>query len=244
VTIQIDSRSRIEGVSALALRNLLRRLGGDRSFTPKWFEAKGYGRKQSSNIVHGLIAMGYIKEAPDRAGTMWYQLTDLGHRFVAGSAAQRIHRSTAEKALAELMQRVAEVNASPDFIKRVGEVVVYGSYLSSKERLGDLDIAISTHWKSLTGSSAEFHNTLQEHFRKSGRQSQGLLDYYWPELQIRLYLKNRKRSISLHEMDDLIYMPKDASFQYRVLLGDAEAIRLRLEEAESKRAAAVRESLS
>ena len=75
------------------------------------------------------------------------------------------------------------------------------------------------------------HNKVAEHYRKSGRQSDSFFaEMAWPETQVRLFLKNRKRTISLHDMSDFIGMPKDARFAYRVLLGDAESIAQRLRE--------------
>lgn len=76
---------------------------------------------------------------------------------------------------------------------------------------------------------------LDQHFRKSGRTSKGITDLFWPRDQVRLYLRNRKRTVSLHEMHDFIDMPKDENFSYEVLLGDADFIAQRHKLAEEQR---------
>ena len=40
------------------------------------------------------------------------------------------------------MCRVREVNATPPFLYRVTEVVVFGSYLSIESKMGDVDLGI------------------------------------------------------------------------------------------------------
>lgn len=51
------------------------------------------------------------------------------------------------------------------------------------------------------------------------------MDLYWPWEQVRLYLKNRKRTISLHEMAEVEMMIKESGdFRFEVMLGDRETI--------------------
>lgn len=124
---------------------------------------------------------------------------------------------------------------SDEVLKKVAELVVYGSFLRDEHRLGDVDIAYKLDWKQKPSHDEEWHRKLAEHWRKSARQfNEPFADLFWPETQVRLFLKNRKRTISLHDMDEFIWMPKDDKFSYRVLLGDAAAIEQRLREAALK----------
>ena len=54
----------------------------------------------------------------------------------------RIHRATADRLIKELLARVNLVNDSVDYLHRVSEVWVFGSYLSKRTRLGDVDLWI------------------------------------------------------------------------------------------------------
>ena len=51
-------------------------------------------------------------------------------------------RERATELLNLLKQRAVEVNRDPQYIWAVCRLVVFGSYLSNKERLGDLDVAV------------------------------------------------------------------------------------------------------
>ena len=57
--------------------------------------------------------------------------------------------------------------------------------------------------------------------------------WQWPELEVKLFLKNRKRTISLHSFYDFQTMPKADNFSYEVLLGDPEQIKIALVEGET-----------
>ena len=59
------------------------------------------------------------------------------------SAAKPITRSTAERKLKEFLERVIEVKKSKYYLYKVSKVVVFGSYLSEKEKINDIDISIS-----------------------------------------------------------------------------------------------------
>ena len=47
--------------------------------------------------------------------------------FSAASAAKPVTRATAERTLAQFLERVAEVNRNPYYLARVARVVLFGS---------------------------------------------------------------------------------------------------------------------
>jgi len=53
-----------------------------------------------------------------------------------------VTRKTADRALHEFLDRVRTLNANKDALYQVPEVVIFGSYLTDAERLGDVDLAI------------------------------------------------------------------------------------------------------
>lgn len=237
MTFQINSGERIAGIPIITVRDLLRNYteGG---FRKEWLHSEELNEADLDRMLGDLIEREYVSliaedpTRPIRDYEPTYRFTDLGHSFVRGSAARRVHRSTVEKLLLEIMQRVQYMNTSDDFLMKVTELVVYGSYLRGEERLGDLDLAYSVDYKHRPASHVEFVKMLDRHFRKSGRTSKGIADLFWPGVQVRLYLRNRKRTVSLHEMHDFMDMPKDEKFSYKVLLGDADSIAQRLKGAE------------
>ena len=62
-----------------------------------------------------------------------------GNALANASAARSISRAEASRQLAEFLERVARVNADDSWLHCVGKVVVFGSYLSNQEQIGDLD---------------------------------------------------------------------------------------------------------
>jgi hypothetical protein len=50
-----------------------------------------------------------------------------------------------------------------------------------------------------------------------------------------VFLKQRKRTLSLHSLYDFITMEKHENFSYEVLFGDKDAIAQKLEEAANRR---------
>ena len=242
MTFQINSNERIAGMPILTIRKLL---SGYREygFRKEWLQSEALNECDVERLVTELDQRGYVSLVaedpahPLRSYEGTYRLTDLGESFITGSAAARVHRSTAEKLLPEIMQRVEHVNTSDDCIMKVTELVVYGSYLRGEERLGDLDLAYSLDWK-VSPTDPRHRHISHEHFLRSGRVSKGIEDLFWPREQVRLFLKNRKRTVSLHEMHDFIDMPKGENFSYKVLLGDADSIAQRLKQAEEQRGSA------
>jgi predicted nucleotidyltransferase len=240
--MQIDGAQTIDGVPILKVRDWMKGNGtSSRSFLAACFHRWEPTRRKSvecvnrkaSALLKALLELGYIS-AKEKLGTdevQYYKLTGLGKEFVRASGARRLKRETVTQALDDFKIRLAEVNASPRFLVRVTRAVLYGSYLRGEETVGDLDLAADYESK-ITGEDPIA--VLQEYFDKSGRTARTFYDYMiWPELEVKLFLKNRKRTISLHSFHDLLEMPKAANFSYEVLLGDPEQIEADLISAET-----------
>lgn len=242
MTLQISGKQEIGGVPILRVRDWLSR---DSMRTRsclvacfhRWkltrYEPEEQIAHRVDTLMDALFKLGYIekevKRYPDES--QFYKLTTLGEKFARASGAKRLKRETAAQALESFMSRVAEVNADPRFLVRVTRVVVYGSYIRGEETVGDLDIAVDYESK-LTGE--ERKEAFKKHFKASGRIGRGVLDVWqWPELEVKLFLKNRKRTISLHSFYDFQTMPKAEDFSYDVLLGDPEKIKADLLEGET-----------
>ncbi|KAA6462037.1 hypothetical protein DYQ86_10450 [Acidobacteria bacterium AB60] len=239
MTMRIAPGQMIGGVSAIKARDLLAQCRG--AFRADWLEDKGYDLEQREVIIRELLALGYIEPSSEEhrepSPHPWYSVTDLGRSFSNALAARPITRAHAERTVAALKERIEQANRNPDFLFRVTEVVLYGSYLRGSESLGDIDIACRLEGKINGADGATLRDIYREHYHKSGRRWTGICcEFYWPREEVLLFLKNRQRSISLHEMDDFLTMEKDENFSYEVLLGDAAKIESELKEQAQKRA--------
>ncbi len=99
---------------------------------------------QASTFLRQLRSLGLIESAEflpvgvEEA----FEITTSGLAFANASAAAPIHRKTAELVLRQFLERLHAVNDNPDYVYRVESAVLFGSMLSTTERLGDVDMAI------------------------------------------------------------------------------------------------------
>ncbi len=121
----------------------------------------------------------------------------------------RIRRSTADRLLDGVKERIIQANANDSFCYRIKRAVVFGSYVNDpdKDTLGDLDIGIEFEAK-YPPNSEEFRNKEME-----CRSSSWFAAMAWPKEEVVRYLRNRSGYISIHDM----VWDRDAVFSKDVL---------------------------
>lgn len=254
MTLQIKG-VQIAGFPAITIRNMLR---GVVNLLDKPFVAARckVSTQKAKEIIETLVAEGYLefaerskrltapytpgKEKPRYRHVDCYKLTDKGEKLARGSAVSKMPRTKAEQIIDSLLRRVAEVNATADYLFRVPTVIVYGSYVRGEPLLSDVDIALELEgkWDASNTSQEEFlaiTGKRVEAARTRGRSFSSFIEELdWPRREVLLHLKARTRGLSLHEIYDFLGMAKDANFAYKVLVGDANRIAERLAERERK----------
>jgi DNA-binding MarR family transcriptional regulator len=141
VTMQIGKAGQIAGVSLTLVRDFFRYIVGWHRYyfeLSQLQERLGLSTTSAVALVEELIARGYLAQGQNQD----YALTDKGEELVRASASGKIKRRTAEQALDGLLKRAAEYNADPSEILTVDAIAVFGSFLSDKAQLGDLDLAV------------------------------------------------------------------------------------------------------
>jgi predicted nucleotidyltransferase len=117
-----------------------------------------------------------------------------------------------------LRERIAEINNSQEYMVRVIEAVVFGSYLKGDSRIGDI---ASRSQEKTERARDDWDRAALKDFRACGRTEKTILDApYWPEYKVRLKLNNRQRAISLHDMDEFLALQRKAATPFEVLIGD------------------------
>ena len=225
MTLHLDSKEKIASVPVLKVRDTLFRWCG--CFRADWLTDKGL----PARLCDELLTRGYIKKkiAPrcsDHSGFDWFDLTDMGRQFVRASAAPRIKLSSAAKTVEALGRRIEEINTSDEYMVRVTEAVIFGSYIRGGDRIGDIDFAFRTERKSEKfGTNSDWDRATEKDFRACGRIAKSFLDELsWPDMKVRLRLKNRQRTISLHVMDEFLALQRKSATPFTVLMGDGEQI--------------------
>jgi len=220
--MRIDPKGTIRGYPTLLVRRTLRGLRGEVVWGREALEqvAKlkpGTGRA----LAKALEAEGLI-EASSPYG--WI-VTPAGHTLSVASAAKPVLRETAERALAQFLERVARVNGDPYFLARVTRAALYGSMLRPEvNRLSDVDLAVQLVAKETNADRLREANAERlEELAILGRGFGSFLrDQFCWFLETFQFLKGRSRVISLADYN--VEKRLVLAGPYRMLVGEEEEL--------------------
>jgi len=98
-------------------------------------------------VTNRLRSEGYLPGDDKIPGC--FSLTSKG--LALSSATRRaISRATAAKHLAELLRRIPYIGGDPLHAFTVNAVIVFGGFVSDKQKLGDVDVAVHLETKQST----------------------------------------------------------------------------------------------
>lgn len=163
----------------------------------------GLGRKAAREQLRAFEAGGYVErsERSSTAGDDWWITTTRGNALAQASFGKPISRATAARHLTGVVERARGYNADPAHLLTVAEITVFGSYLDpTVDRLGDLDLAVSTVRRETNGD--RYVDRVLAYARASGRHF-GMFheQLFWPLRELRMILKNRSPAISITDED-------------------------------------------
>lgn len=119
-----------------------------------------------------------------------------------------ITRTTAEKLLAELPKRAEAINADPQYLFGISRIEVFGSYLTEKAKLGDIDIAVQFSPKNR--NPQEHWQLCQEQGAKEGPADSSFLgQLVWAQNKVLRALRAKHYAFSLHSYDELEFLKKE-----------------------------------
>ena len=176
---------------------------------------------EAEEFLSGMVKLGLLEPSENlsRKDRPAYEVSATGLALANASAARLITRRTANRVLREFMDRVQVINAGDEYPYKVESVVLFGSLLSDKERLGDVDLAVEL--LPATINNQEFVKRCNYRYFLAVAD---LRHFYsesdwmaWPIIEILRFLKSRSRSLALHNLDDLMRMHE---VSYHILHGD------------------------
>jgi DNA-binding MarR family transcriptional regulator len=204
--MRINPAEKIAGQSPLLIRKLLYR-----AIQSKWSvafaaEVMGVGARTAKKAVEELEALGYIEKTTSESNSrrvMWKN-TALGDHFAMSPASKPVTRATAERKIAEFLERVRAVRDNPYYLYRVERVTLFGSILSDKSSLGDVDIAVRlVHKEPDRQKASELDKQRRREASANGRRFNNDVDYlFWPKYEVFLFLKSRSTSLRLCPEDE------------------------------------------
>ena len=220
--MRIDPNGTIGGSPALAVRKTLRYLRGWDQWKVSDLEAvAALAPGTGEALVKALRTEGLIEASRGGAWTV----TQAGRTFSAATAAKAVTRLTAEKALAQFLERVTQVNEDPYFLAKATRVVLFGSMLKPDvERLSDVDLAVELVSKEVDLDRARLKNRQRaEELADQGRRFRNFLEsegcWYFEAFR---YLKGGSRVISL--ADYRVEKTFVLTAPHRFLIGKPEKI--------------------
>ena len=172
-------------------------------------------------LAKALEAEGLIQ--PSR-GAGW-TVSQAGDTLAVATAAMPVSRQTAERALTQFMERVAQVNDDPYFLARVTRVALFGSMLRPEvKRLSDVDLAVQLVAKETDFDRLREANAARvEHLAMMGRRSSSFVEeqFCW-FLETFRFLKGRSRVISLADYN--VEKRLVLAVPHRMLLGEPDEL--------------------
>ena len=225
--MQIDPKGTIAGWPALLVRRILRQLRTNLRWGLAELDSTasvqaGEGRA----LIKALLAEGLIEAAGRNAWTV----TQAGRTLSSATAAKRITRATAQKALQQFLFRVEKVNNDPYFLGKVTKVVLFGSMLKPDvERLSDVDLAVELAPKEGDFDCARARNYVRvKELAAQGRRFRNFLDqegcWYW---EVFGFLKAQSRVIAM--ADYSLEKTFVLTVPHRFLMGQPEQIAVQSE---------------
>jgi hypothetical protein len=231
--MQIHASDEVEGVSLLKIRALFRQAGLDgilsTSFVCRQLQLT---KSKTDRLIAALQEMGLLAPIRNRQGAgaaeEECELTKDGIRLRAATAAKPLRRETADRLLSELLERIATLNRDERFLARVQKAVAFGSYIGDADRIGDLDVAVELVRREPNSEKhTEVNNRrVAEEFAKGRHFANILEQVFWWQREATLFLRNRKRGLSLHEYGAIREIvdasPHKTVFQHRKPVRGAE----------------------
>lgn len=197
--MQINANDSLAGVPILTIRAVLKRaLNRTINDLPFFAHYLDVSEKKARQVVTELVEQGYLQVQQKRP-KLW-SVTLKGGGLANATAAKPIRRATADRVLSAFMERVHEVNRNDYYLFKVTRVVLFGSYLSDKEMLGDVDVAIDIKRKQ---EDWEEHQRLSRQRIAEAKDRGRVFEWWyaedmWPENETMLFLKSRSRALSLY----------------------------------------------
>ncbi len=161
--------------------------------------------KQAEILLQNLLKLGFVEVSDTAKEPASYKVSVKGRALAMASAAKPFTRATAERKMAEFLERVSQVNNSPDYIYWVSKVVVFGSYLSDAKMLNDIDLAIqfTQRFKDPEEQRRANNHRLSIAYEEGKRVNNLSEQITWGWIEVRMFLKSRSRVFSFRDPEEL-----------------------------------------
>jgi predicted nucleotidyltransferase len=167
-------------------------------------EALGAPAEEAGPVLERLVRAGFAR--PDKLDAGRFHPTKKWGQLALAKVSRGLPRADADTLLQKIIAKARAINAGPNSqFRKIGCVVVFGSYLRRAPVLGDLDIGVALDPKD-ERRLAPNGLSLAEWFRKGSA----------PDRRTYSALRLRKpQYVSVHKFDEVI----ELKTPYRVIFG-------------------------
>jgi predicted nucleotidyltransferase len=205
--MRIDPADTLIGYPIVAIRDLLRKLVFDRAWVQ---QALKVDAAEADRVLRELAEARLIcpLERPGMAGK--WETTPDGTRLANASTLPSISREQADRIMKAFMARVQDVRSQDKYLYEVGEVVLFGSYLTDAPEVNDIDLIVRLRMKEKFNAS--YGEVLAEKVRACQTQgktfalARNWFDYLQGEAMG--HLKATSEYVSFHRQDTLALIVK------------------------------------
>jgi hypothetical protein len=154
-----------------------------------------------------------------------YALGEYGTRFTLARMLKRIDRMKVDNIIAELLKRVAQINADPELCYFVNEIQLFGSATNGNaESFGDVDIAYDLGRRKRPPEYKDWHDWSRKRWKLAGRSNLNFMQQlYYAEHEVLRLLKGRNQYLSIHSFDDIVGIGADSIRLFILPEGQIEA---------------------
>jgi predicted nucleotidyltransferase len=129
----------------------------------------------------------------------------------------RLTRVKADGLVGQLLARVRAVNDDPKYAFKIDSVVLFGSYLSDRDRIGDIDVAIALRPRL---QKKDAQKALEEAARSRGPESRNLVEHLFrPQREVRQAVKARSSWLDIRDVSELEDVLQRRRVDYKVIYG-------------------------
>ena len=130
----------------------------------------------------------------------------------------RLTRAKADGLVGELLARVRAVNDDARYAFKIDSVVLFGSCLSARDRIGDVDAAIALRPRL---QKKEAQEALEEEARSRGARSRNIVDHMFkPQREMLQALKAKSSWLDIRGISELQgVMQERGGISYEVIFG-------------------------
>lgn len=203
----LDKNSLFFGYPASLVRKVFRKIGGDDVNARFFSHHMGIHKAQANMLIQNLIKEGYLEPKTRNNQDGFVATTIKGNSLAMASFAAPITKRTADQKIDELIERAKIVNTSSDYLYKVTRIAVFGSYLTNKDRINDIDVDVLLEPKYPKEIQRENERAFTEEAVRKGKRIRNFIEQLcYPLLMTRKFLQHRSRALSLHYGDGVLDM--------------------------------------